>query len=216
MTTHAGEIFSLPQNDNSVSVISGDSSTSSQTEQGKTRHNKTRGNGDNRDSSCGAMGNDCGRKRVRRAVQTRTCEQCRKIFGVLSRGSPARFCSLSCSSTANAAAVTAKYLKTFLHHGNDARQKRYCHSTVQAAVTSGRVIRPTRCDLCSKPCKPEAAHIDYSQPYMIAWLCVKCHRGSHHDSRMDMRVRLLAKLRNWPHDPKARPSLVLARNGGVE
>jgi ferredoxin len=50
---------------------------------------------------------------------------------------------------------------------------------VQAAVFDGRLVRPKRCPSCNRVCLVEAHHHDYSKPFEIAWLCLRCHRQEH-------------------------------------
>lgn len=43
----------------------------------------------------------------------------------------------------------------------------------------GRIIRPSRCWKCPRKAGKtpiEAHHIDYAQPFVVAWLCFSCHR----------------------------------------
>jgi hypothetical protein len=47
---------------------------------------------------------------------------------------------------------------------------------VQYALRTGKLRRPDVCSECSKGCKPDAAHRDYSKPLEVRWLCRSCHR----------------------------------------
>ena len=49
------------------------------------------------------------------------------------------------------------------------------HRAVLAAVRSGKLVRPEFCSACSKFCKPDAHHTDYSKPLSVEWLCRACH-----------------------------------------
>jgi hypothetical protein len=65
------------------------------------------------------------------------------------------------------------------HEGTTIRQTmpevRKAQAWVSNAIRDGRLARPGRCDECGRECKPDAAHIDYSRPQEIRWLCKPCH-----------------------------------------
>jgi len=46
---------------------------------------------------------------------------------------------------------------------------------LNAAVKSGKVIKPTICSKCGKLRKVTAHHDDYSKPLQVKWLCYECH-----------------------------------------
>lgn len=51
------------------------------------------------------------------------------------------------------------------------------HSAVQRALKSGRLVRPTACTNCGRSdSRIEGAHLDYSKPLDVIWLCAMCHR----------------------------------------
>lgn len=54
-------------------------------------------------------------------------------------------------------------------------EARKAHSKVSNAIHSGKLSRPNKCERCGVQCKPEAHHPDYSQPFLVEWLCVSCH-----------------------------------------
>jgi len=48
---------------------------------------------------------------------------------------------------------------------------------VQRAIRKGTLVRPDICVECGVHGKPiEAAHVDYSRPLDVRWLCRQCHR----------------------------------------
>lgn len=55
---------------------------------------------------------------------------------------------------------------------------------VHHAVKVGRLIRPTRCENCLEPCKPEGHHEDYNKPLDVKWLCKDCHTAAHYPFRL--------------------------------
>lgn len=54
------------------------------------------------------------------------------------------------------------------------------YNLVKKAVQRGKIEKPTTCDCCHKEhSRIEAHHEDYNYPYLIIWLCPKCHHGLH-------------------------------------
>ena len=47
------------------------------------------------------------------------------------------------------------------------------------AIKKGIVVRPEKCEKCSKICKPHGHHFDYSKPLEVLWLCSSCHGKEH-------------------------------------
>lgn len=50
-----------------------------------------------------------------------------------------------------------------------------CHTKVKSAIKSGKLIRPSTCDICGNGGRIEAHHDDYGKPFDVRWLCVPCH-----------------------------------------
>ncbi len=69
-----------------------------------------------------------------------------------------------------------KYGRTFRER-NPA--KCAAHRAVYHAVESGRLVRPSYCDECNRPCKPHGHHPDYNKPLEVIWLCWACHLAVH-------------------------------------
>jgi hypothetical protein len=46
-------------------------------------------------------------------------------------------------------------------------------------IRAGRMVRPDRCEKCSRLCKPQGHHDDYSKPLIVRWLCASCHKLEH-------------------------------------
>lgn len=58
--------------------------------------------------------------------------------------------------------------------------KHRARNRLNYAVQSGRLQRPTICDNCRKPCKPDAHHYrGYAYPLSVIWLCRLCHAYCH-------------------------------------
>lgn len=47
------------------------------------------------------------------------------------------------------------------------------------AVKAGKVVRPPACEFCGLIEKPHGHHLDYSQPFLVVWLCRDCHAAVH-------------------------------------
>lgn len=54
---------------------------------------------------------------------------------------------------------------------------------VRRAVDSGRLMRPERCSQCGRNEEVQAAHVDYSRPLDVRWLCRSCHASYDHPGR---------------------------------
>lgn len=57
---------------------------------------------------------------------------------------------------------------------------------VYKAITRAHMTRPDNCSKCSKECKPEAHHDDYTKALEVTWLCRICHRHVH-DKLLDVK-----------------------------
>jgi len=53
---------------------------------------------------------------------------------------------------------------------------RAAHNAINNAIRDGNLTRPTVCENGCTGKVIEAAHIDYSQPFLVRWLCRSCHR----------------------------------------
>ncbi len=48
------------------------------------------------------------------------------------------------------------------------------------AVNAGLLSKGTKCEICgATDVKLEGHHMDYSQPLLVEWVCVGCHRWFH-------------------------------------
>jgi hypothetical protein len=50
------------------------------------------------------------------------------------------------------------------------------YQLVGLALRRGILIKPSKCEWCSKEGYVEASHVDYFRPLDIIWLCRFCHR----------------------------------------
>jgi len=58
-------------------------------------------------------------------------------------------------------------------------EQRKANIIITNALSSEKIIRPTSCSLCKKPCIPQGHHPDYSKPLEVVWVCKDCHTGIH-------------------------------------
>lgn len=65
-------------------------------------------------------------------------------------------------------AAVARSIKK-LQYKQDARM------TLNLAVKSGKVDRPSKCPQCNKKRKVEGHHKDYSKPLDVKWICRPCY-----------------------------------------
>lgn len=59
------------------------------------------------------------------------------------------------------------------------KKRRYSRIAVQKALKSGEMNKALCCHQCLKKTELEAHHIDYGQPFVVMWLCSKCHGKAH-------------------------------------
>jgi len=57
--------------------------------------------------------------------------------------------------------------------------KRRAHQCVAAAVSNGKIKKPTDCQDCGSDFHIVAHHCDYSKPLDVMWLCSACHSKWH-------------------------------------
>jgi hypothetical protein len=57
--------------------------------------------------------------------------------------------------------------------------KMRAHQRVRSALSSGTLTRPSACERCSRPCRPQAHHHDYNAPLEVEWICSRCHASVH-------------------------------------
>ncbi len=53
------------------------------------------------------------------------------------------------------------------------------HKILEYALKIGHLIRPSKCEVCMKECKPDGHHEDYSKPLEVKWVCHVCHHHIH-------------------------------------
>lgn len=60
------------------------------------------------------------------------------------------------------------------------KMKHNARKKVLRAIESGKLIRPSKCELCGEELFCEAHHKDYNKPLEVIWLCKTCHENMHH------------------------------------
>jgi hypothetical protein len=59
-------------------------------------------------------------------------------------------------------------------------EKISAHRKIGYEVKLGRIIRPKICEICGKYTdRIMAHHTDYSQPFLVVWVCPRCHGEIH-------------------------------------
>ena len=61
----------------------------------------------------------------------------------------------------------------------DNKEKENAHKKVARAIKVGKLVKPTVCSICPSTEKIEGHHDDYDYPFIIRWLCQKCHLDHH-------------------------------------
>lgn len=69
--------------------------------------------------------------------------------------------------------------KTYVEQRAKSPEKYKARTLLNAAVLSGKVVKPYCCATCKKPRKLAAHHPDYSKPLEVIWLCYPCHTKLH-------------------------------------
>ena len=62
------------------------------------------------------------------------------------------------------------------------KHKDAARRAVAEALAKGRLYQPLSCQRCGMTTLTEAHHPDYSQPLLVQWLCVPCHRAHHRET----------------------------------
>lgn len=87
----------------------------------------------------------------------------------------------------NVRIAAIKYAKTHREKVNEWHHKWQKDNLVKARAQSnlknhirrGSIVRPDKCEVCMKECKPHGHHEDYTKPLDVQWLCKICHNHKH-------------------------------------
>lgn len=61
-------------------------------------------------------------------------------------------------------------------------EKNKARKQLNAAVKSGKIVKPELCQECSTKTLIHGHHSDYLKPYDVVWLCALCHGKKHRKS----------------------------------
>lgn len=59
------------------------------------------------------------------------------------------------------------------------KKKIYANIQIYEALQSGKIIKPSRCQICGKEKTLDGHHHDYDKPLDVIWVCRKCHMKIH-------------------------------------
>jgi len=60
-------------------------------------------------------------------------------------------------------------------HKREKNEKTKARELLNAAIRSGKIIKPDRCHRCGTIGRVTAHHQNYKQPLEVEWLCYECH-----------------------------------------
>ena len=63
-------------------------------------------------------------------------------------------------------------------------EKHAAHLQVEYALKHGALVKPCACEICDTVAPLHAHHVDYDDPLLVVWLCVKCHKDVHRKSNV--------------------------------
>lgn len=119
--------------------------------------------------------------------------------------------STFCSSACHHASTRGKGilgLQRFLHQPGDDAKKVRANGLIAKRIKVGHIARPKHCELCGKACRPDACHIDYDLPHVIAFACRSCHMRSHYERDIEADLIAVAKpYGDLPVHPVAKPKV---------
>jgi hypothetical protein len=58
-------------------------------------------------------------------------------------------------------------------------EKTKARAAVNYSVSTGKLFKPSKCDICKKIGRIEGHHMDYAKPLEAIWLCIPCHSDYH-------------------------------------
>lgn len=70
-----------------------------------------------------------------------------------------------------------------IHRSNPIKTK--ARAKLKYAVSSGKITRPSSCEICNSTEHIHGHHDDYSKPLDVRWVCRKCHLAIHNKSRKE-------------------------------
>lgn len=115
------------------------------------------------------------------------CEYCKRYFDKSEKRvnqteklGQRHTCSRKCSSAlanekrrCEPTTTNAKYVRA---DKDKFPERDHARSLVRRAIRSGQITQPKECDLCYEEGVIEAHHPDHDYPFLLLFLCQKCHR----------------------------------------
>jgi hypothetical protein len=86
------------------------------------------------------------------------------------------------------------------HKWSDKKRHKKCRELVCKAIRCGIIARPSCCQGCGVPCKPDCHHDDYARLLDVQFYCRKCH--NQHDREREERLGIMRakpERRNFLH-----------------
>lgn len=87
-----------------------------------------------------------------------------------------RKCSSQISNTKRIAPPVTKNAKQTRRDRIKFPERDRARYLVRQAIKQGKLIRPKECDYCSEQEPVDAHHVEHSEPFLLVWLCEKCHK----------------------------------------
>lgn len=116
------------------------------------------------------------------------CKECIKIYQKNRRQGPNRQKILDADNNRSNRKDRNEYarirLKRLRGLGLTSKIKDAAHNAVPRAIKRGILIRPNNCYKCGLKCKPEGHHADYHKKLDVVWLCKRCHKFLHANSKI--------------------------------
>jgi len=92
-----------------------------------------------------------------------------------------------------------KNIEELRRRKNEKRRIDKIHATPQGkarkavfqAILKKSLVRPEKCQMCNKECKPEAHHSDYEKPLEVIWVCKACHGAIHAELKRKIKNLLI-------------------------
>jgi hypothetical protein len=74
-----------------------------------------------------------------------------------------------------AAEQTVTRLAKHREYQRNHSEENYARKIVEGAIGKGIIKRPKRCEVCGNACIPDAHIADFSEPFVITWICRSCN-----------------------------------------
>lgn len=82
------------------------------------------------------------------------------------------------------------------------KNKEFARGALLRAVKSGKIKKPSVCEVCLCMGAIQGHHTDYTKPLLVRWLCRVCHEKSHHDYGASAREEQIRRAKDLGIDIK--------------